>query len=86
MSQMTDYRVTDYRGLTVDGYHEESNTIYEFHGCLWHGCLKCYKADTFNNFLQSTIAGINGRHLYQQVTLNHHFHQEMLILVVALRL
>ena len=46
----------------IDGYHEESNTIYEFHGCLWHGCLKCYKADTFNNFLQSTIAGINGRH------------------------
>jgi hypothetical protein len=22
---------------SMDGYHEESNTVYEFQGCLWHG-------------------------------------------------
>ena len=22
---------------SLDGYHEESNTVYEFQGCLWHG-------------------------------------------------
>jgi hypothetical protein len=22
---------------SLDGYHEESNTAYEFQGCLWHG-------------------------------------------------
>ncbi|XP_074645851.1 uncharacterized protein LOC141902110 [Tubulanus polymorphus] len=27
----------------VDGYHAESNTVYEFHGCLYHGCPKCFK-------------------------------------------
>ena len=26
---------------SLDGYHEETNTAYEFHGCFWHGkfCL-----------------------------------------------
>ena len=26
----------------VDGYDEQTRTIYEFHGCYWHGCPKCY--------------------------------------------
>ena len=26
----------------VDGYHEPSNTVYQFHGCYFHGCPKCY--------------------------------------------
>ena len=26
----------------VDGLDPVSNTIYEFHGCLWHGCRTCY--------------------------------------------
>jgi len=28
--------------FTVDGFHHETNTVYEFHGCFWHGCPKCY--------------------------------------------
>ena len=27
----------------ADGYHDASRTVYEFHGCFWHGCNKCYK-------------------------------------------
>jgi len=26
----------------VDGYHPESKTVFQFQGCYWHGCLKCY--------------------------------------------
>ena len=26
----------------VDGYHEASQTVYEFHGCFWHGCPVCF--------------------------------------------
>ena len=26
----------------VDGYDASTNTIYEFHGCLFHGCPSCY--------------------------------------------
>ena len=28
--------------FTVDGFHRETNTAYEFHGCFWHGCPQCY--------------------------------------------
>ena len=26
----------------VDGWDAETETVYEFHGCLWHGCPTCY--------------------------------------------
>ena len=29
-------------GAPVDGYHPETKTIFQFHGCFWHGCRKCY--------------------------------------------
>ena len=28
--------------LHVDGFDVTTNTIYEFHGCFWHGCPRCY--------------------------------------------
>ena len=30
----------------VDGYGPSNKIIYEFMGCLWHGCQKCYLPDT----------------------------------------
>ena len=27
---------------TVDGFEEETRTVYEFYGCYWHGCPACY--------------------------------------------
>ncbi len=30
----------------VDGYCEETRTIYEFYGCHWHGCPKCNRETT----------------------------------------
>ena len=32
----------------VGGFCKATNTIYEFQGCLWHGCEKCYTKDTIN--------------------------------------
>ena len=26
----------------VDGFDAGTNTIYEFHGCFWHGCPRCF--------------------------------------------
>ena len=26
----------------VNGYDPQSNTVYEFHGCFWHGCSRCH--------------------------------------------
>ena len=28
--------------FAVDGFRCETNIVYEFHGCFWHGCPKCY--------------------------------------------
>ncbi|CAH3114804.1 unnamed protein product, partial [Pocillopora meandrina] len=27
----------------VDGFDSHTNTVYEFHDCLFHGCRRCYK-------------------------------------------
>ena len=29
-------------GENVDGYHPETKTVFQFHGCFWHGCIKCF--------------------------------------------
>lgn len=26
----------------MDGYHAASNTVYEYQGCIFHGCRRCY--------------------------------------------
>ncbi|XP_067660620.1 uncharacterized protein [Haliotis asinina] len=30
---------------TVDGYDANTRTVYEYLGCFWHGCTRCYKTD-----------------------------------------
>ena len=45
-------RVGDY---FLDGYHEETHTAYEVHGCFWHGCPKCYVRDTVNPVKDKTM-------------------------------
>jgi hypothetical protein len=32
----------------LDGWHEETQTAYEFHGCVFHGCTRCYNQSSFN--------------------------------------
>lgn len=29
------------KNIKVDGYCEETNTVYEYHGCFYHSCLSC---------------------------------------------
>ena len=29
----------------VDGYNHEMKTVFQYHGCHWHGCRKCYPYD-----------------------------------------
>ena len=40
----------------VDGYCAETNTIYQFHGCFFHGCRKCFADEDFNK--------VNGERFY----------------------
>jgi len=52
----------------VDGYCKETNTIYQFHGCYWHGCKKCYDELTVNRFSQYNI-----KHLHKRTTATEEF-------------
>ncbi|GBN67881.1 hypothetical protein AVEN_141589-1 [Araneus ventricosus] len=35
--------------ITVDGFCEETNTVYQFHGCFYHGCPDSFEGDTLNS-------------------------------------
>lgn len=40
----------------ADGYISETNTIYEYNGCFWHGCKKCFKnRDKINSVNYKTM-------------------------------
>ena len=37
------------RKFLVDGYEEQTRTVYEFQGCFFHGCLKCFPNRTMRH-------------------------------------
>ena len=43
------------REIPVDGYEPESNTIFQYHGCKWHGC-PCQKRKERNSLEEALIA------------------------------
>jgi len=45
----------------ADGYCKETNTIYEFLGCIYHGCNKCYDPNTIN-----PISSISNKDVYKK--------------------
>ena len=47
--------------MSVDGYDEATKTVYEFHGCFYHGCVKCFPNHRYqkhNCHPDRTISGI----------------------------
>ena len=46
----------------VDGYDLQRNIIYEFNGCLFHGCQKCYSENTWNTLKQETMKTTFAKH------------------------
>ena len=42
----------------VDRLDEANNTVYEFQGCVWHGCPKCYSPDTINKHNQIPMRAV----------------------------
>ena len=44
----------------ADGYCEQTNTVYEFQCCFWHGCPKCYTEDRINPVLQRDMVELQG--------------------------
>ena len=53
--------IIDGKSYKCDGYCEETNTIYEFYGDIWHGNPKKYNKDDFNILNKKTFG-----ELYQE--------------------
>jgi len=49
------------RSYKVDGYCKETNTIYQFHGCYWHGRSLCYDKLTVSRFNQYNMKYLRKR-------------------------
>ena len=45
----------------VDGFCKNTNTVYEFQGCFWHGCEKCYTKNTINPWNQVEMGELQNR-------------------------
>ena len=43
------------------GYCKDTKTIYQFHGCYWHGCSVCYDELTVNRFNQYNMRYLRKR-------------------------
>ena len=43
----------------LDGYCEETNTVYEYHGCVFHGCPVCFsdnRKDTYHPLTKQSLS------------------------------
>jgi hypothetical protein len=60
--------------VSVDGYDKENNTVYEFHGCFWHGCPKCFPdRDLINPYSKKTMAHLHQQTIEKEDALAQHF-------------
>ncbi|XP_041367055.1 uncharacterized protein LOC121381770 [Gigantopelta aegis] len=48
-------KITDWM---TDGFCAKTNTTFEFHGCLWHGCRHCYRHERSNTIHPRTSQSI----------------------------
>ena len=48
-------------GRPVDRFHLESKTVYQYQGCYWHGCPRCF----FDRGTKITNPGKTREELYQ---------------------
>jgi hypothetical protein len=55
------FRTNNGQNYKVDGYCEETKTIYQFHGCYFHGCRHCYDELTINKVSKYNMKYLNKR-------------------------
>ena len=66
------------RRLPVDGWCQETQTIYQFHGCLWHGC-ECVNAS------HNPVTGKSMQELREETTRNTQYLKSLGFTVVEMR-
>lgn len=45
----------------IDWFDEETNTVYQFYGCFYHGCLNCYSPHVYTDVLNLQFGKLNYR-------------------------
>ena len=55
----------------VDGFCEETNTVYEFYGCFWHGCPNCYKPNVVNSKNKKDMGTLNDQTIEKRETIKN---------------
>ena len=58
--------------LPVDGWCAEARTAYQFHGCFFHGCPKCYDQTETNSLNGKTMAALLEKTCCNTVYLRRH--------------
>ena len=53
----------------VDGFCEETNTVYEFYCCFWHGFPNCYKPNIINSKNQKDMGTLNDQTIEKRETI-----------------
>ena len=43
----------------ADRFCKDTNIVYEFYGCFWHGCPNCYKPNVINSKNQKDMGTLN---------------------------
>ena len=61
----------DDKAYKVDGLCEETNTVYEFYGCFWHGCPNCYKPNIINTKNQKDMGTLNDQTIEKRDTIKN---------------
>jgi len=62
-----EYKISN--GLTVDGYDEETNTVYEFYGDFLHGNLEVYEAQQTNLVTKTRFAELYQKTMAREKTI-----------------
>jgi hypothetical protein len=55
------YKETKILDHFVDRYCDDTRTIYQFHGCFYHGCKKCYDGEDYNQIVHERFFILRAR-------------------------
>jgi G:T-mismatch repair DNA endonuclease (very short patch repair protein) len=59
----------------VDGYCDDTRTIYQFHRCFYHGCKKCYDGEAYNQIVHERFFILRARTQRMTVLFRQHVYK-----------
>lgn len=76
MIMLTDNEKKSYihKYVMLDGFAiiNKKEFAFEFDGCYWHGCLKCYEPTEMNSICKKTMAELNKKTILKSEIVKNH--------------